>query len=412
MVHRKLNSQLLFSGIGIVSPLGIGKTAFSENLLGGRSGIAPVSVYNTEGLHSSLGGEVVDYDASAILGKKGLRLLSRSTLFVLGAMQLALEDAGLAGTPLDDGSCGVVLASAGSMETRCGFYVDAYKRGPRSLNPALFPETMVNAPASRAAIRFGITGPNATISTGMTAGLDALRCAADLIISGQAERVLWGGVLELSRYLFMTGYVAGQLSRSDRTGGERSAPWDRQRNGFILGEGAAVLLLERADLARARSAPCYGSYGGGAACCLPCEHDQEGAAVDAATTAIRHSLTLSEAAPSPPDWVEAGANGSPLGDRCLSRALNQVLPGIQATSSKGQTGESLTASGVFQVAAALLSMQAGQMPPTLGCREQDSCCPVPVGGDRAHALAARQVLVTSVTPRAQAAAAVVQAPPG
>jgi 3-oxoacyl-[acyl-carrier-protein] synthase II len=247
--------RVVFTGLGVVSPIGVGRAAFWAGLREGRPGLRPVTLFDTAKLHSHLAGEVPDFDPEPILGKKGLRLLDRTTRLALAAAALALDDAGLAPPPAGAERAGVVLATTvGSAQSRGEFFVEAIRGGPRAVNPALFPNTVVNSPASQVAIRFGLRGPNTTIASGFTASLRALDVAARLVASGQADLVLAGGVEELSELTYAAFHNAGLLASADHPAGERSVPFDRHRHGLHLGEGAAILVAEPLERARARGA--------------------------------------------------------------------------------------------------------------------------------------------------------------
>ncbi len=211
MKHKKI----VIAGVGVVASNGIGKDAFWQALQEGKSGIKPVSLFDTDFMKSKLAGEVRDFDAKAYLGDKGLRLLDRATKLVNVAAKLALDDASFQVTEENTDRVGVVLGTTlGSVWSISEFDKTALKEGPRYVNPALFPNTVINSPASQISIRFKIKGFNTTISTGFTSAMDALKYACDFIKMGRADAVLVGGAEELCLQTYLGFYKLRFLSGS------------------------------------------------------------------------------------------------------------------------------------------------------------------------------------------------------
>jgi 3-oxoacyl-[acyl-carrier-protein] synthase II len=394
---------VVFTGLGVVSPIGVGRAAFWAGLREGRPGLRPVTLFDTAKLHSHLAGEVPDFDPEPILGKKGLRLLDRTTRLALAAAALALDDAGLAPSPAGAERAGVVLATTvGSAQSRGEFFVEAIRGGPRAVNPALFPNTVVSSPASQVAIRFGLRGPNTTIASGFTASLRALDVAARLVAGGQADLVLAGGVEELSELTYAGFHNAGLLAAADHPAGERSVPFDRHRHGLHLGEGAVILVAEPLERARARGARVLAEYGGaGTAADLRAadRYDPRGAGL---ARAVARALARAGGAAERVDCVAAGANGSLVGDAAEAVALDAALGAgrrrVVAFAVKSQVGETWSAGGAFQAGAACLALAEGIGPATLGHAVADPRCPVdPVPG-RARPARVDTVLLSAPSP--------------
>ena len=241
------------TGIGIVSPIGTGKNRFWHNLSAGHSGIRKVTLFDTQNLSSSLAGEIRHFTPKTILGSKGLRLLDRTTLLGLCATQLAIEDSHLTLTPEVAENVGLVLASTcGSVSSRSSFSLEALGHGHRNLNPALFPNTVVNSPASQIAIRFGLRGVNCTISTGFTGVLEAFEYAANFIRLNRSKAILVGGAEELAEMVYISFSKSGLLSSANKKAPEICAPFDQNRNGTVLGEGAVIFLMENITHAQNR----------------------------------------------------------------------------------------------------------------------------------------------------------------
>ncbi|NQT22651.1 MAG: hypothetical protein HQ579_04335 [Candidatus Omnitrophica bacterium] len=199
-----MEKRIAITGIGVLASTGIGKDAFWKGLKDGKSGMRPVSLFDTSNLGSKLAGEIVNFDPKAILGQKGLRNLDRTTLLVMCASKLALDDAGLP-SPVPEEETdyfGVTLGSTmGSIWSISEFDKTALRDGPRSVNPALFPNTVINSPASHISIKFNIKGFNTTISTGFCSSIDAIYYAMNMINLYEYHTVLVGGVEELCERL-------------------------------------------------------------------------------------------------------------------------------------------------------------------------------------------------------------------
>jgi 3-oxoacyl-[acyl-carrier-protein] synthase II len=358
---------VVITGVGVLSPIGCGRAAFWEGLAKGASGIVPLTLFDTADLHSRMAG-VVNYDPAELLGAKGLRYLSRSTKWLQCATAMAIEDAGLEAAADRSGWALVVGTAFGSLQSISEFDHEALRNGPSSVNPMSFPNTVINAPAGQTAIRFGLRGPNTTISAGCVSGLNALGYGAGLIRSGGIEFVLAGGAEELCEASYRGYYQGGQLSGSG--GLEQAMPFDRRRNGLILGEGAAILLLEPAAQASRRGARILGEIAGFGETFGP----------DAGSLAMRIAIEEAGIEPDDVDLICAGASGSKAGDAEEARAIQETF-GAHASSLavhavKAACGEALGASGALQAAAGLYSFAEQTVPPTLHFDLPDPDCPV------------------------------------
>ncbi len=247
--------RIVITGIGVLASNAIGKDNFWQALEQGASGIKPVTLFDTANTNSKLAGEITDFNPEAIVDKKGLRLMDRATKLVLCASQLALDDAGLKPWSPEIEEAGVVLGSTlGSVWSISEFDKLALREGPKAVNPAHFPNTVINSPASQISIKFGIKGFNTTISTGFSASLDAFGYALDFLNLDRAEIILVGGVEELCIQTFLGFYKIGILAGSKSRRPEISAPFDQRRNGIVVGEGAGMVVLETLEHAQKRGA--------------------------------------------------------------------------------------------------------------------------------------------------------------
>jgi len=404
--------NVVITGIGILSPIGLGCAAYWEALAAGKTGFRPITLFDTTPFRAHIAGEINDFDALAVLGKKGLRELDRSTRLLSAAAKFAIEDSKLEITEANTQSMGVSIGTTfGSLHSISQFDRSGLIEGPRAVNPSHFPNTVINSPASQVSIRFKIKGFSTTISTGFCAGLDAVAYAADFIKLNRADVVLAGGVEELCEETFMGFDVLGCLSGIDGTP-PRSCPFDAKRNGIILSEGAAVLVLESEDHARSRGADILARVSGYANAFDPATDFSFLQAGQGLTHAIELALRDASLRPEDIDYISACSNSSKGLDRMETRVIKDVF-GHHAykapvSSIKSMVGETFSASGAFSLAAAIGAIQKGFIPPTVGYLERDPECDLDYVPKEARNVQIKNVLVTAVDPYGQNTAVVLK----
>ena len=402
-----IDQRVVVTGIGVISSIGIGKDNFWKALEQGQSGIKPITLFDTSTTQSKLAGEILDFRPEIILGEKGLRNLDRTTKLALCASKLALDDSQFVVSEENTYDVGVVLGSTmGSVWSISEFDKEALRNGPRSVNPALFPNTVINSPASQISIKFGIKGFNTTISTGFTSSFEAIEYASSFIKAGRAKAVLVGGVEELCEQLFKGFYKLGFLSKSrgDKSG-EVTSPFDRRRNGAILGEGSCVFLIEEINHAINRGAKIYGEIAGMASAFDRAGYRGYNRTGDGLRRAILKALDYSQVRPDEIQYVEASANSTPDGDyaefRALSAIMNGQKNGFTASASKSMIGETFSASGAFQCAASLLALNNSVIHPTINYLEKDKKCEVDCAPNVPRYKNVNNVLVSCISPMGQ-----------
>jgi len=373
-----MRNRVVITGAGVVSSLGDSSISLQSSLCSGRSAIKPVELFSTAGLGCPLGGEIPFFEAQKYLGRRNLRPLDRTSRLVSSAAQLALEDSGWSELMKSNEEVGLVLGTMFcSVHTISEFDRRAVEAGPAYASPMDFSNTVINAAAGQTAIIHNLRGINSTISTGTTSGLQAIAYATDIIRSGRAKALLAGGADELCFESFYGFDRAGLLCRSDHSAGDFPIPFDKRRNGFALGEGAALLMLEDATFARARGARALAEIAGhGTSYDCSLGHEDRDA-VDAIASAVRHALYDAFALPHEIDCLSASANGSEVGDRREGQGIFVGLNGqtrrLPVTAIKSMLGETLGASGPIQVVALLETMRDGVLPgiPQLDELEED-----------------------------------------
>lgn len=368
--------RIVITGIGAIGSNGIGKDAFIEAIFKGVSGIKPITLFDTSSFKVKTAGEIKDFTPQDFLGNKGLRTLDRSTKLIASATKLALDDTALAITEENTQDIGFVAGNTlGSVNSICEFDKDTLIEGPQYVNPALFPNTVINSPASQAAIRFNIKGFNTTISTGFSASLDAVKYAVDFLRLGRAKVVLAAGVEELCVQVFLgflkTGFLAG-LSEGKP---EISCPFDKRRNGIILGEGSGVLVLEGLEHALARKAKIYAEitgFGQGFDSYRINKYNPSGYGIKKAIGAALEDANLGE---NDIDYISSAANSTQAADRIESSAIKDIFGHQVAVSSiKSMIGECFSATGILQLISAIGAIDKQMIHPTINYQEKDFDC--------------------------------------
>jgi len=363
--------EIVVTGIGIISACGVGKESFWKSCLSGKTGIAPIQSFDTSAYASHLGAEIRNFNPRDFMPSLKYRRMSRVSRLAVAASIEALKDAAFPISLPAASSTGVVIGTGyGSTAQTDEFFVGMLKEGPEGANPSLFPDTVPNAPASQVSIYHGIKGPNTTFSHNEVSGEQALAYAYQLLQEDRAEAVLVGSVDELSSVLFHSFAAVRVLSpQGGRKEGMR--PFDRLRNGRVLGEGAGILVLEKREHARGRGAKIYGSLAAWAATggCVGIQHYEVEA--EQMTRVMKDVLKKAKVSPAQVDYISAAANSTKELDRAEAMAIQKIgaeaLRPIPVSSLKGHIGD-FCGSAALRVAAILLSMRDGRIPPTLGLK--------------------------------------------
>lgn len=369
--------RVVITGIGVLASNGIGKDAFWKAQEEGKSGIKPVTLFDTAETKSKLAGEISNFTPEEITEKKGLRTMDRATKLILCATELALQDAGLKAQEPQVVDAGVVVGSTlGSVWSISEFDKLALREGPKAVNPAHFPNTVINSPASQVSIRFGMNNFNTTIATGFSASLDAFGYALDFLNLNRSAMVFVGGVEELCIQTFLGFYKLGVLSGSKRAGAEMIAPFDKKRNGMIIGEGAGMLVLETLESAKKRGAQIYAEVLGYASAFDPRRRNGYNPQAEGASRALKATLEDARVSAKDIDYICASANGTLECDVMEARAINKIFGNGKTLISaiKSQVGECFSASGVLQAVSSLGVLAKGLIPATLNLKEIDERC--------------------------------------
>lgn len=369
-----MRRTVVVTGAGAFSPLADSPSALHAALCERRSALKPVELFEVNGLGPARAGEIRPFDPQAYLGDRNLRPVDRTARLLLIAAQQALEAGGWTAEMRARREVGLVLGTTFcSVRTIAEFDRRALQLGPSHASPLDFANSVINAAAGQAAIWHGLRGVNSTVAAGETSGLMAISYAAGLIRSGRADALLAGGAEELCFESFVGFHRAGRL------GASFPIPFDARRDGFALAEGAAVLMLEEAESARARGARILAEVRGCGEAFNPSPGDADEAA-GAVARAVRLALEDAAVEPGDLDCLGLAASGCVLGDRAEARGLAETLgtrgAATPAAAVKAMLGEALGASGAFQAVSLLGTFEDGVLPGVLGLERTEEDFPL------------------------------------
>ncbi len=373
-----MGRKTVITGIGPVTPVGTRVDEFWAGLTSGRNGIRPIARFDTSDLPVTLAGEVPDFDPTAWLNPKEARRTDRFTQFALASVKLAWEDAGNPEVVSERGGA-VYATGIGGIETLLLAHDLMREKGPGRISPFMVPMLMANAPAGHVAMMFGLTGPNlCTISA----------CASSNHAVGEGMRLIRDGYLDLcvvggseSATLPLTVAAFAQMTALTQNPDPETAsrPFDADRDGFVMSEGACALVLESEEHAAARGARVYAEvagYGASADAFHITAPDPKGSG---AALSMHRALEDAGEEPSGVDYVNAHGTSTPLNDEAETVAIKVALGDdaarkVAVSSTKSMTGHMLGAAGAVEAAACALAIRHGVIPPTIHYRTPDPAC--------------------------------------
>lgn len=368
--ERTDNAQrIVVTGIGMVTPLGIGKEEFGRRIFAGDCAIAPVKSFDTSALSSHCGAEVNDFQPRDFISLKNIRRMDRISQFTSAAARLALEDAGLTVNTDNRDRIGIVLGTSfGATDVTVQFAGTLLKEGPAFVNPILVPNTVMNAAAGHTSIELGFRGVNTTITHFAVSAETAITYAVSEIRRGAADFILTGGVDILSKFYYEALTRFHALSPLDGKY-EESRPFDRDRNGMVAGEGCGIICIESLENAQARGHKPYceiKGFGQGSSPSTPTGWPENSEGVK---KTVNRALANAGITPQEIGAISAAANGSITLDRIEAEAYAEIFAknkcGPWITALKGALGESFSSGGIRACALAL-SCAKGALPPTCG----------------------------------------------
>lgn len=389
-----MTGRVVITGMGAVTPLGIGAGAYWQNLLQGKCGVGYISRFDTSRLPVKIGAEVRDFRAEDFLPRKLCKETDLFMQFALAAAGEALQDAGPTGEPE---RMGVVMGTAvAGIATIAEAQERLCRTGSPRISPHFMPRILGNVAAAQIAIAHGLKGPSLTVGTACSAGADAVGTAAVLLERGEADVMLAVGAESILCPLVIAGlHAARAVSTRNDLPEKASRPFDRRRDGLVMGEGAGAVVLETVSHARRRDARIraelagYANYGDACHVTAP-EPGGRGEIL-----CMRKALERAGLTPGDIDYINAHGTSTPLGDRVETLAIKTVFGAraaqIPVSSTKGATGHLMGAGGVTELIACVKAIGEGIVPPTINYEEPDPDCDldyVPNRSRRAHVRAA------------------------
>jgi 3-oxoacyl-[acyl-carrier-protein] synthase II len=372
--------RVVITGLGVLSPVGIGKEDYWKALLQGKSGIGPVTRFDTSSFDSKIAGELKDFAPEQFLDRKEIRRMDRFAQFGVAAAKLAVADAALEIDKENLEDIGVVMGSGiGGIETLCDQHNILLTKGPSRISPLFIPMIISNMAAGQIAISLGPKGPNITVVTACASGTNAIGEAYLMLRRGAAEVILAGGAEAPIVPVAMAGFCSMKAMSTNNDEPQRaSRPFDRNRDGFVISEGAGVMVLETLGHASARGARIYGEVAG-YGCTADGYHitapEPEGAE---AARAIRIALEDAGISPDQVDYINAHGTSTGLNDKIETMAIKKVLGDhayrTPVSSIKSMIGHSLGAAGALEAIACALSISTGWVPPTINYEQPDLEC--------------------------------------
>ena len=372
------NRRVVVTGLGAVTPLGLSVQTTWDNLLAGKSGISSISHLDASLYSSRICGVVHDFDVTRYLSPKEARKMDPFIQYGVAAASEAIQDADIRADVLDPTRMGICIGSGiGGLSTIQDNHLLLQKGGPRRVSPFFIPASIINMISGQISILNHFQGPNISIVTACTTGTHNIGYAARTIAYGDADLMLAGGAEKASSELGLTGFAALRaLSKRNDEPEKASRPWDRDRDGFVLGDGAGVLVLEEYEHAKRRGATIYAELSGFGLSAdayhmtLP---DQDGLG---ARRTMENALRDAEQSPDQVDYINAHATSTPAGDELEVRAIKQVfgstIPPTSAT--KSMTGHLLGAAGAIEAIFTVLAIRDQVAPPTINLDNPDEGC--------------------------------------
>ncbi|MHB8170000.1 MAG: beta-ketoacyl-ACP synthase II [Thermincolia bacterium] len=375
-----MSRRVVITGIGVISPVGSGVEKFWTALQAGTSGIKPITSFDAARLPTRIAGEVTDFEPTDYFDKKEARRLDRCIQFAVAGAKMALDDSGLNPAEMDLDRVGVIFGTGiGGIHTLDEQSVVMNNKGPERVSPFFVPMMIANMSAAQIAINFGFRGPNVTTVTACASSTNSIGDALRAIQRGDADVVFTGGSEAPITALSMAGFCSMRaMSVRNEEPTRASRPFDTERDGFIMGEGAGILILETLEGALARGAKIYAEVAGYGATCdanhISAPHPEGIGAAKAMELAIKDAGLK----PEDVEYINAHGTSTPLGDKCetlaVKKAFGEHAYKLAVSSTKSMTGHLLGAAGGIEAIICALAIQDGVLPPTINLENIDPEC--------------------------------------
>ncbi len=394
-------TRVVVTGIGLITPVGNDTATTWDALVAGRSGIGPITHFDTAAYECPIAGEVRDFDPTDFVDAKILRRLDRSSVFALAGAQQAIADAGLDMTHENAKRVGVVLGTGmGGAQMIVEQNEVLEDKGPRRVSPFMTSHMLPDTPTGLIAIAIGARGPNFGISAACATGGATTGEAAEIIRSGRADVMITGGFEAPLTPIYYAGFHAMKALAVADDPTKAVRPFDANRSGFILGEGAGIMVLESLEHAQARGARIYAEWLGAAS--TNDAYDMVAAAEDGhgVADAMREAMSEAGIGPADLDYINAHGTGTALNDRVETHAIREVFmedaDRLMVSSTKSMIGHMMGAAGAVEAAITALVCHHGVVPPTINYETPDPDCDLDYVPNEARVSPVRRAMSTSV----------------
>lgn len=372
--------RIVVTGMGAVTPNGIGVDAFWQSLKSGQSGIGKITRFDATDFPSKIGGEVKGFEPTDYIDRKEARRMDRFTQLAIASAHMAIADSGIEISPKKADRIGVTVGSGiGGMETLTDQFAVLDSKGPNRISPFFVPMMIANMAAGQIAITFGAKGPNATLVTACASSSHALGEAVRVLQRGEADVMISGGSEAAFVPIAFAGFCSMKALSTRNDEPERaSRPFDKERDGFVMGEGSGILTLETLEHALNRDARIYGEiigYGSTADAYHITAPEPEG---EGGARSMEMALRDASLEPTDVDYINAHGTSTPQGDIGETLAIKRVFGDhankLLVSSTKSMTGHLLGAAGAIETIASILAISEGIIPPTINLENPDGEC--------------------------------------
>ncbi|MGA2144122.1 MAG: beta-ketoacyl-ACP synthase II [Bryobacteraceae bacterium] len=375
-----MRRRVVVTGVGLLTPLGIGTDSTWEAVRNGVSGIGPITQFDASAFSCRIAGEVKGFDPANYIEKKEIKKMGRFIQFAIAAAEFALSDSGLKITPEIAESVGVYIGSGiGGFEVIEREHQTLLEHGPRRISPFFIPATIVNLASGQVSIRSGAKGPNSATATACTTSAHSIGDSFRLIQYGEADAMICGGTEACITPMGIGGFAAMRALSTRNDAPERaSRPWDRDRDGFVVGEGAGILILEELEFAKQREARILAElvgYGMSADAFHVTAPSPDG---DGAYRVMRNAVRDAGIDASQVDYINAHGTSTEVGDRAetvaVKRAFGDHAKKLAVSSTKSMTGHLLGGAGGVEAGITVMAIRDQVAPPTINHENPDSDC--------------------------------------
>ena len=375
-----MTRRVVVTGVGLVTPLAIGTEDSWAAIRAGKSGIGPITQFDAAAFSCRIAGEVKGFDPARYIEKKEIKKMGRFIQFAIAASDCALSNSGLKVTPETEEMVGVYIGSGiGGFEVIEREHLVLLEHGPRRISPFFIPATIVNLASGHVSIRSGAKGPNSATATACTTSAHSIGDSFRMIQRGDADAMICGGTEGAVTPMSIGGFAAMRALSTRNDEPERaSRPWDRDRDGFVVGEGAGILILEELEFARRRSARILAEivgYGMSADAFHLTAPSPDG---EGAFRVMRNAMRDAAIAPEKIDYINAHGTSTDAGDRAETKAIKRAFGDhaykVAVSSTKSMTGHLLGGSGGIEAGISVMALRDQVAPPTINYETPDPDC--------------------------------------